>query len=215
VCILKNSCYFAPIKKSQRILQQDSYRKKMKKIKINNFFENFPVDPDTQLGLLEDYHHRYPASHLVTFFYLKMLQERYPKNYETLKSKLLLSILNRKGFHECKLEYFSTPEFVENVSDEIAVLAAQLQQNIPKIKFNPDKHNADINLAELGEIEDIEFISETLAMVYADQGYTGKATQMIKKLMLQYPEKNTYFATLIEKVKSSVSHHQNLEENNH
>jgi len=70
-------------------------------------------------------------------------------------------------------------------------------------------------LAELGEIEDIEFISETLAMVYAEQGYTGKAVKMIKKLMLQNPEKNTYFAALIESVKNSISQNQNLEENNH
>ena len=187
----------------------------MKNIQINNYFESFPVEPEEQMKILENYHRKYPASHFVTFFYLKMLQERYPPNYEVLKSKLLLSIPNRKGFHECKLEYFTAPEFAENESDEIAILATQLQQNIPKIKFNPDKHNADINLAELGEIEDIEFISETLAMVYADQGYTGKATQMIKKLMLLYPEKNTYFAALIEKIKSSVNHHQNLEENNH
>jgi len=187
----------------------------MKKIEINNFFENFPIEPESQWALLEAYHQKYPASHFVTFFYLKMLQEKSPKKYELEKSKLLLSIYNRNEFHASKLEYFSTPEFVENSTDEIAELVAQFQQNTPKIKFNPDKHKADANLAALGEIEDIEFISETLAMVYAEQGYTGKAVQMIKKLMLQYPEKNTYFAALIENVKKSISENQNLEENNH
>jgi hypothetical protein len=187
----------------------------MKNIEINNFFENFPIDPESQLALLEKYHQKYPASHFVTFFYLKMLQERYPKKYEVLKSKLLLSITNRQAFHNCKLAYFTTQEVAEDKIDEIAILAEQLQQNIPKIRFNPEKHNANINLAELGEIEDIEFISETLAMVYAHQGYTGKAIQMIKKLMLQNPEKNTYFAALIETIKTSVSQDKNLEENNH
>jgi hypothetical protein len=52
-------------------------------------------------------------------------------------------------------------------------------------------------------------------MVYAEQGYTGKSIQMIKKLMLQDPEKNTYFAALIETVKKSINQNQNLEENNH
>jgi hypothetical protein len=187
----------------------------MKKIEINNFFENFPIEPESQLALLEKYHQKYPASHFVTFFYLKMLQERSPKKYEALKSKLLLSILNRSAFHNCKLEYFTEKEPEEDKIDEIAFLAAQLQQNIPKIKFDPEKHNADINLAEFGEIEDIEFISETLAMVYAEQGYTGKAVQMIKKLMLQNSEKNTYFAALIENVKNSVSQNKNLEESNY
>jgi hypothetical protein len=164
------------------------------------------------LELLEAYHQKYPASHFVTFFYLKMLQEKYPKEYELEKSKLLLYICNRKEFYDCKLEYFATPESMEDTADEIAALVAQFQQNAPKIKFDPTKHHADVNLAEFGEIEDIEFISETLAMVYAKQGYTGKATQMIKKLMLQNPEKNTYFAALIENVKNSINQNQNLEE---
>jgi hypothetical protein len=183
----------------------------MRKIEINNYFDSFPVEPELQQTLLEEYHRKYPASHSVTFYYLKMLQEKSIKKYDALKCKLLLSSLNRNRFHESKLEYFTTPESVEDNADEIAVLATQLQQNTPKIKFDPAIHNAEINLAEYGEIEDIEFISETLAMVYAEQGYTGKATQMIKKLIVKYPEKNTYFAALIEKVKNSVTHHQNIE----
>jgi len=186
----------------------------MKKIEINRFFENFPVEPELQLALLEKYHQKYPASHFITFFYLKMLQEKSPKKYESLKSKLLLSIFNRSHFHDCKLEYFSEENFLEDKMDEIAILAAQLQQNIPKIKFDPNRHNATLNLAEFGEMEDIEFLSETLAMVYADQGYTGKAVQILKKLSLQNPEKNAYFATLIENVKNSVKQNHNLEDNN-
>jgi hypothetical protein len=187
----------------------------MKKINISNFFYYIPIEPELQLAVFEQYHHKYPASHFVTFFYLKMLQERTPKKYEEQKSKLLLSILNRNDFQNCKLEYFFTQETAEENTDEIALLAAQLQQNIPKIKFDPEKHNADINLAAFGEIEDIEFISETLAMVYAEQGYTRKAIQVIKKLILQYPEKNTYFAALIENLKKSVNHDKNIEESNH
>jgi hypothetical protein len=187
----------------------------MKNVEINQFFENFPIEPELQLALLEKYHQEYPASHFITFFYLKILQETSPRKYESLKSKLLLSILNRHAFHNCKLEYFSTPKFSKEKIDEIAVLATQLEQNIPKIKFDPDRHNAKINLAEVGEIEDIEFISETLAMVYANQGCTGKAVQMVKKLILQNPEKNVYFAALIENIKKSINQNQNLEENNH
>jgi len=187
----------------------------MKKIDINNFFNHFPVEPELQLALLEKYHQQYPASHFITFFYLKMLQERSPKKYELLKPKLLLSILNRTAFHQSKLAYFSEQENKEGSADEIAVLAEQFLKKTPKIKFDPAKHNAEINLAELGEIEDVEFISETLAMVYAEQGYTGKAIQMIKKIMLQNPEKNAYFAALIETVKNSVKQNQIEVESNY
>jgi len=186
----------------------------MRKIEINKYFENFPIEPELQLALLESYHQKYPASHFVTFFYLKMLQEKSPKKYESLKSKLLLSILNRSVFYDCKLEYFEMPEVSADKIDEIAILATQLEQNIPKIKFDPNRHNADVNLAEFGEMEDVEFVSETLAMVYANQGYTGKAVQILKKLMLQNPEKNVYFAALIEKVKKSVTQNLSLEEKN-
>ena len=189
----------------------------MKKIEIRKYFENFPVEPEKQLVFMENLHQKYPYSNFVAFFYLKFLQERTPKKYETLKSELLFFIPNRKVFHNCKLEYFTDEYFeVEEAEqekpDEIAFLSEQLQQNIPKIKFDPSKHNAEIDLAELGEIEDVEFISETLAMVYAEQGYTGKAIQMLKKLIIQNPEKNTYFAALIEKVKNSVLPNQNLVE---
>jgi len=193
----------------------------MKKIiQIHNFFDEFPIEPEKQLALLENLYQKYPTSHYVTFFYLKFLQDRYPKKFETLKAKLLLFIPDRKVFHDSILEYyypdyFTTDEPIEENSDEIAVLAEQFMQNAPKIKFDPTKHNADVNLAELCEVEDIEFISETLAMIYAEQGYSGKASQMLKKLMLQNPEKNTYFAALIEKVKNSIKQNQNLEENNH
>ncbi|MDR0206292.1 MAG: hypothetical protein LBI45_03420 [Bacteroidales bacterium] len=177
----------------------------MKPFDVNLFFENFPVAPEKQLSLMEEYHQKYPSSHFVTFFYLKMLQEKSPKKFELLKSKLLLSIFNRKEFHQAKLDFSSHQEHIPAESDEITKLAEQFQQIIPKIKYDPDKHNAEIDMAELGEVEDIEFISETLAMVYVEQGYTGKAIQMLKKLMVQNPEKNTYFAALIEKVKISVN----------
>jgi len=186
----------------------------MKRIDITPFFENFPLEPELQLDMLEMYHDKYPASHFVTFFYLKMLQEKSPKEYELQKGKLLLSICNRNLFRNCKLEYFVATEPPPANGDEIAKLVAQFQQNSPKIKYDPAKHNAEINLAEQGEIENIDFISETLAMVYAEQGYTGKAVQMIKKLMLQNPEKNAYFAALVETVKNSMNTNENLEENN-
>lgn len=45
-----------------------------------------------------------------------------------------------------------------------------------------------------------DFCTETLAQIYADQGYYEQAKRIYSKLLLNFPEKNTYFASLIEKI---------------
>ena len=47
---------------------------------------------------------------------------------------------------------------------------------------------------------DLEFYTETLAQIYAEQGYYEQAKFIYSKLILAYPEKSAYFATLIQKL---------------
>lgn len=49
---------------------------------------------------------------------------------------------------------------------------------------------------ELGD----DFCTETLAQIYAEQGYYDMARRIYSKLLLIFPEKNTYFASLIDKI---------------
>ena len=44
------------------------------------------------------------------------------------------------------------------------------------------------------------FCTETLAQIYADQGYYKQAKYIYSQLLLLYPEKNVYFAALIQKL---------------
>ena len=52
------------------------------------------------------------------------------------------------------------------------------------------------------EIKDTEFdlYTETLAQIYLEQGYPQQAKSIYSKLLLANPEKNAYFAALIQKI---------------
>ena len=45
-----------------------------------------------------------------------------------------------------------------------------------------------------------DLYTETLAQIYAEQGYFEQAKEIYSKLILAYPEKNAYFAALIQKI---------------
>lgn len=56
-------------------------------------------------------------------------------------------------------------------------------------------------LAERSVAENEDVISETLAKLYAKQGYKDKSAQMYARLALLFPEKSAYFAAEIDKLK--------------
>lgn len=45
-----------------------------------------------------------------------------------------------------------------------------------------------------------DICTETLAQIYAEQGYPAQAKQIYSRLSLRFPEKSSYFASLIEKL---------------
>jgi hypothetical protein len=56
-------------------------------------------------------------------------------------------------------------------------------------------------LAEKSVAENKDVISETLAKLYAKQGYREKSITMYERLSLAFPEKSAYFAAEIDKLK--------------
>ena len=47
---------------------------------------------------------------------------------------------------------------------------------------------------------EFDMYTETLARIYLEQGYPEQAKSIYSKLILAYPEKNAYFAALIQKI---------------
>lgn len=195
----------------------------MKEIAVSDFFPETVENAILLKAQLVDLQRQFPASSFLNFFYLKVLRDNFNRDFERKKNKILLTLPNRKLFvnsllkyplYDCVANFYTaTIPTVKNEMPEVAeipveetptidTLAEKFTVNPPKIIFNVDQHDADANFAEESCKENDEIVTETLAIVYAQQGYTGKAEKILKKLSLQFPEKSVYFADLIKKLKN-------------
>ena len=113
--------------------------------------------------------------------------------------KLIKSYLPEKQEVEEKVEvrkvyagvgdYFSQEEYdnVRSAEDHVfSRYAAKARREKPEMSSE--------------SVEDLGFYTETLAQIYAEQGYYSQAKKIYSKLILAYPEKSAYFASLIQKI---------------
>ena len=84
-------------------------------------------------------------------------------------------------------DYFSTAQYKEVRREDDAIFS----------RFaTSEREDVPMDQPE----ETFDFCTETLAEIYAEQGYLDEAKEIYSKLSLRYPEKSIYFASLIEKL---------------
>jgi tetratricopeptide (TPR) repeat protein len=90
-----------------------------------------------------------------------------------------------------------------NVNDFQSILDKFVKEN-PSISRPKAEFFNPVNMARQSVEEDEELVTETLANLFYKQGNYKKAIKAYEKLCLLYPSKMTYFASLIQKIKTEL-----------
>jgi len=95
---------------------------------------------------------------------------------------------------------------IQNKPDKKQTLIEKFLEAQPKMpRVKDQESDSPMEGQKQKEAENDDFVTETLATIYAQQGYYRKAIQIFEKLSLKYPEKSTYFAAHIEKIKNLMN----------
>ncbi|MDD4656222.1 MAG: hypothetical protein PHR40_02670 [Bacteroidales bacterium] len=102
-------------------------------------------------------------------------------------------------------DYFTRKDFEQVELDRtkpldnfIAEKPSLLRSLVKGKKADPLQVN-EIDASEL--FDDASFYTETLASIYTEQGFYKRALDVYAKLILLYPEKSSYFASLVKELK--------------
>ena len=117
--------------------------------------------------------------------------ERLLKSYISEKKEVESAAVSgtRRKVYAGVGDYFSQEDYdqVRKADDNVfSKYAAKANQG-----KTSDEAKADLHF---------DLYTETLARIYLEQGYPEQAKSIYSKLILAYPEKNAYFAALIQKI---------------
>lgn len=95
-------------------------------------------------------------------------------------------------------DYFTADDFKE-LDNENNI---SKKSEVPDFKYTMQRGDGEEETGNTGlAFDDDGFYTETLAQIYAQQGYYQQAIEVYSKLSLLYPEKSAYFASLVKEIK--------------
>jgi hypothetical protein len=101
-------------------------------------------------------------------------------------------------------DHFQSISSERPASNEQEDLIDKFIKESPAIPRGKDIPPRDSDLSGPASLEGDSFMTETLARIYEKQGLLKKAIFVYEKLSLKYPEKSTYFASQINRIKSHL-----------
>ena len=106
-------------------------------------------------------------------------------------------------------DYFSRAEMEELELDTSKPVDKFISEKPSLLRTNiagGGKEEESSGVTDISELfEDPGFYTETLARIYSEQGFYKRAIEVYAKLILLYPEKSSYFATLVQELKSKYN----------
>ena len=188
-------------------------------------FYKYLVDPkmlnEETLPQLESICNDFPYFELGWLLYLKNLKQVNSEQFEKVLPQAAIRISNRKQLHRYLYDsnIFHEELETENKAEDNtyrfgkddklkpgdSLIDKFLQSKPERIRpvytgSNDNEAKKSKKVIEESEIENDDFITETLANIYFQQKNYDKAIESFEKLSLKYPEKSVYFASRIKEI---------------